>query len=101
MPAPEVIRLAAALGQPLWQPPSPAGWPDGDDVWIAPASLRERLRTSERAARLIDRRVDPRAVADDLFGVAMSDDTRRAVAGAETREQGLEIVMMAPEFLRR
>lgn len=101
MPAPELIRLAAALGQPLWQPPSPAGWPEGDDVWIAPASLRERLRTAERAARLIDRRLDPRAVADDLFGAAISDDTRRAVAGAETREQGLELVMMAPEFLRR
>lgn len=101
VPAPEIIRLSAALGQPLWQPPSPAGWPDGDDVWIAPASLRERLRTAERAARLIDRRLDPRAIADDLFGAAVSDDTRRAVAGAETREQGLELVMMAPEFLRR
>lgn len=101
VPAPEVIRLAAALGQPLWQPPSPAGWPDGDDVWIAPASLRERLRTAERTARLVDRRLDPRAVADDLFGAAMSEDTRRAIAGAETREQGLELVLMVPEFLRR
>lgn len=101
VPAPEIIRLAGALGQPLWQPPSPAGWPDGDDAWIAPASLRERLRTAERAARLVDRRLDPRLVADDLLGPDMSEETRRAIAGAETREQGFEVVMMAPEFLRR
>lgn len=101
LPIPELVRLAAALGQPLWQPPSPAGWPDGDDAWISPASLKERLRLAERAARLIERRRDPREAAADLFGGALSDETRRAIAGAETREQGFELVMMAPEFLRR
>ncbi|MGH6815173.1 MAG: DUF1800 domain-containing protein, partial [Hyphomicrobiaceae bacterium] len=30
----EVLRLARALGQPLWQPPAPKGWPDGDEVWF-------------------------------------------------------------------
>lgn len=101
VPVPEVVRLAAALGQPLWQPPSPAGWPDADDAWLSTASLKERLRTAERAARLIERQRDPRSVAADLFGDVMSEDTRRAIAGAETREQGLELVIMAPEFLRR
>ncbi len=101
VPVPEIIRLAAALGQPLWQPPSPAGWPDGDDAWISPASLKERLRSAERVARLIDRQRDPREAATDLFGGAVSEETRRAIAGAETREQGFELVIMAPEFLRR
>lgn len=101
VPVPELIRLAAALGQPLWQPPSPAGWPDADDAWISPASLKERLRTAERAARMIERQRDPRSAAADLFGGAMSDETRRVIAGAETREQAFELAIMAPEFLRR
>ena len=31
----------------------------------------------------------------------MSEATRQAVGRAETREQGLELLVMSPEFLRR
>src|SRR5581483_1743735 len=41
---PELLRLSAMLGEPLWRPPSPAGWPDADTTWAAPSALRERLR---------------------------------------------------------
>lgn len=100
-PAPELLRVMAGLGQPLWTPPSPAGWPSADDAWMAPSSLRERLRVAEKAARLVDRLSDPRIVADDLLGPAQSEATRQAIAHAETREQGFELLVMAPEFLRR
>ena len=99
----EALRLSAALGQPLWQPPSPKGWPDTDDAWTAPSAIRERLRIAERWARDVNRSaaLDPRAAADDLFGGALSQETRQAVARAETREQGLELLIMSPEFQRR
>ncbi len=100
-PAPELLRVMGALGQPLWAPSSPAGWPDEDDAWLAPSSLRERLRVAEKAARQASPLSDPRAVAADLLGPALSDATREAVARAETREQGFELIAMAPEFLRR
>jgi uncharacterized protein (DUF1800 family) len=116
----EVLRLASALGQPLWTPPSPKGWPDDDEAWTGPSAIRERLRIAEKAARDVapppkgaktgatvmpDPRLttfgDPREAADDLLGPGLSDATRTAIARAETREQGYELLMMAPEFLRR
>jgi uncharacterized protein (DUF1800 family) len=102
----EVVRLAAALGQPIWQPPSPKGWPDDDEAWTGPAAIRERLRIAEKCARDLapksaDAVRDPRELAEDLFGAGLSDPTRMAIARAETREQGLELMIMAPEFLRR
>ena len=53
------------------------------------------------AARQADRFADPRKVADDLFGEGLGIATRQAVARAETREQGLELLIMSPEFQRR
>ena len=55
----EMLRLADQLGQPLWRPPAPAGWPDTDTAWAAPSALRERLRIAEVAARRADRRARP------------------------------------------
>ena len=95
------MRVAAAIGPPLWQPPSPKGWPDDDDAWMGPSAVRERLRIAERVVQLIDRKADPRDAAQNLFGEALSNETRQAVARAEAREQGFQLLMMSPEFLRR
>ena len=97
----EVARLAAALGQPTWLVASPKGWPDDDDAWMGPSAVRERLRIAEVAARQADRSIDPRRLAEELIGDWMSEETRAAIARAESREQGLELAVMAPEFLRR
>jgi uncharacterized protein (DUF1800 family) len=100
-PPAEMLRLAALLGQPVWQPPSPKGWPDGDNAWTAPAALRERLRIAERAAREVAPGIDPRALAEDLLGPGLSERSREAIARAESREQGFELLVMAPEHVRR
>jgi uncharacterized protein (DUF1800 family) len=50
---------------------------------------------------MVDRASDPRGIADDLLGPALSEQTRQTIARAETREQGFELLIMAPEFLRR
>lgn len=101
-PAPgEVVRLAGLLGQPIWQVPSPKGWSDDDDAWMGPSAIRERLRIAERLARDVDRATDPRVAAMDLLGPGLGEPTRQAITRAETREQGLELLVMSPEFLRR
>ncbi|MFM9941973.1 MAG: DUF1800 family protein [Hyphomicrobiaceae bacterium] len=97
----ELARLAAALGQPTWMVPSPKGWPDDDDAWMGPAPVRERLRIAEMLARQMDKLTDPRGLADDILGEALSPETRQAISRAESREQGFELLVMAPEFLRR
>ena len=101
MQPPEALRIAGAIGQPLWQPPSPKGWPDDDDAWMGPSAVRERLRIAERVVQLLDRKTDPRIAARDLFGDALSEHTRQAIDRAEAREQGFELLIMSPEFLRR
>ena len=97
----EMLRLTNQLGQPLWRPPAPAGWPDTDTAWAAPSALRERLRVAEVAARRMNPGADPRLIAEEMLGEGMSQATRQAVARAETREQGLELLIMSPDFQRR
>lgn len=97
----EVFDACRALGQPIWTPPSPKGWPDGDESWMGPAAVRERLRIAEKAARAIDRAADPRLVLADLGGPVVSEYTRMAVQRAVTREQAFELMIMSPEFQKR
>jgi uncharacterized protein (DUF1800 family) len=99
--AQELIRLAGVLGQPTWQPQSPKGWPDADDAWLGPSGVKERLRIAEQAARTVAPGLDPRGLADDLLGPDLSERTRQAIARAESREQGFELMIMSPEFQRR
>ena len=99
--APEMLRLANQLGQPLWQPPSPKGWPDDDNGWANPSAIRERLRIAEQVARLLDKSIDPRQLAETVLGADMHPETRQAIARAENREQGLELLIMSPDFQRR
>lgn len=97
----DVIRLSNLLGQPPWQPPSPKGWPDGNNAWMAPSEIRERLRVAEQAVRIAAKDIDPRAAANDLLGPAMSEATKSAVQRAESREQALVLLVMSSEFIRR
>ena len=97
----EIARLAGSLGQPTWTVPSPKGWPDDDNAWMGPSAVRERLRIAEFVARQMDKLTDPRALAGELLGESSSEETRQAIMRAESREQGFEILAMAPEFLRR
>lgn len=97
----EIVRLSRELGQPLWEVPSPKGWPETNDAWAGPSALRERLRIAEQAAGQLERTTDPRAVAEDVLGPTMSDATRQAIARAETHAQGFVLLAMSPEMQRR
>ena len=97
----EMLRLSNQLGQPLWQPSSPKGFPDDDNGWTSPSQLNERLRIAEQVARVLDKTADPRHLAEAVLGPDMHPETRQAIARAETREQGLELLIMSPDFQRR
>ena len=101
VPPGEVMRLASVLGQTVWMPPSPKGFADADDAWTGPSAVRERLRIAEKASREVAKAIDPREAASDLMGGVLTAATREAIARAETREQGLELLVMSPEFQRR
>ncbi|MBT1510886.1 DUF1800 family protein [Bradyrhizobium sp. SRL28] len=90
-----------ALGQPLWAPAGPNGFPDTNAAWAAPEGIKLRLDISAQiAARLADG-VDPRDLLELVAADAASSETRRTIERAESRQQALALLLMSPEFQRR
>lgn len=89
-----------ALGQPLWQPPGPNGWPETVDAWASPEGMATRLDLAAQWGRLSGA-LNPRDLLDQTLGAAASRETRQAVGRAESRPQGLALLFMSPEFQRR
>ncbi len=93
--------LLNQLGQPLWRPGSPAGYDDIDASWAGPDALVRRVEAAERIAERAGRLVDARTLAPRLLGERLGPATVQAIARAETPEQGLALLLVSPEFLRR
>jgi len=89
------------LGQPVWTPPGPNGFPDTNSHWASAKGMKTRLDLAVFFARRYAPHFEPRALLENFAGEAASTETRRAIAGAESREQGLAIALMSPEFQRR
>ena len=92
-------RGQAALGQPIWFPPAPQGFPDGEATWID--GMGRRLDIANNFAERVAGRVDPIGILDTALGALASVETRQAVARAESRQQALVLAFMSPEFQRR
>jgi uncharacterized protein (DUF1800 family) len=96
-----LTRTINRLGEPLWRPPAPRGFPDTETEWID--GIGHRLDTANAIAQnpINDGRLDPGAMLETALGPLASADTRRAVARAETKQQAVTLLLMAPEFQRR
>jgi uncharacterized protein (DUF1800 family) len=93
------VGAQTLLGEPLWRPPAPKGFPDDNAAWLD--GLAERLEIANAIAQRVGPNLDPTTVTDTALGPLASADTRQAVARAESRPQGMTLALMAPEFLRR
>ncbi|GLS19842.1 hypothetical protein GCM10007874_28590 [Labrys miyagiensis] len=89
------------LGEPLWQPPGPNGFPDTADAHASPAGMKMRLDIAWQAARQIKDIGEPNDVLEAVVGSSASPETRQAIARAESRQQAVALLFMAPEFQRR
>ncbi|WP_309603392.1 DUF1800 domain-containing protein [Sphingomonas sp.] len=89
------------LGQPVWMPPSPAGWDDDAASWAGPDALVRRVEAAQRIAVRAGDRVDARALAPNLLGARLSDKTKTAIARSESPTTGLALLLASPEMLRR
>jgi len=63
--------------------------------------LSQRLDIANRIGELVQARVEPAALLENSLGPLASDETRRSVARAESRQQAITLTLMAPEFQRR
>lgn len=99
-PVPQMLNSLNALGQPLWAPPAPNGFPDVQNHWVNPEGIKVRLETTAALARQEKNVQSPVDILDAVLPQA-SNETRQAVARAESRVQGLALMLMSPEFQRR
>ncbi len=90
-----------ALGQPLWTPAGPNGFPDSNGAWAVPEGMKLRLDLAAQVSSRIPDSMDPRELLEVVAGEAASTETRQTVARAETRQQALALLLMSPEFQRR
>jgi uncharacterized protein (DUF1800 family) len=103
IPEPEarvVANVLNELGQPVWRPKSPAGYDDVATSWAGPDALYRRVEVAERLAAR-SRVTDPSALARQLFDDTISASTLAAIGRAESPQQGLALLLVSPEFLRR
>jgi uncharacterized protein (DUF1800 family) len=89
------------MGQPTWEPPSPAGFEESFSVWITASQLAERLRWARRASAQFGQGLDPREFLKATLADAARDDTIRVVSQAPSKISGLMLALASPEFNRR
>ena len=89
------------LGQPLWSPAGPNGFPDTNAAWAAPEGMKLRLDIAAQVASKLGGNIDPRDLLELAAADAASPETRRTIERAESRQQALALLLMSPEFQRR
>jgi uncharacterized protein (DUF1800 family) len=93
-----VLGAQASLGQALWRPAAPNGYPDTEAAWID--GIPRRLDLANEFAGHAAASTDPLALLEAGLGPLASAVTRDTIARAESRAQALALLVMAPEFLR-
>jgi uncharacterized protein (DUF1800 family) len=97
-PVGRVLAAQTQLGESLWRPPAPNGWPDAAAAWID--GVAHRLDIANDFGTHVGAIADPLALLEAGLGPLASAETRNAIARAESRAQAVTLLVMAPEFLR-
>ncbi len=94
------VRLLELMGQRPYAAPSPAGWPDDAQSWASPDGLMKRIEFADLVARTLPVR-DAAALAGESLGGLATPDLLRAIGRAESRRQGVALLLASPQFMRR
>jgi uncharacterized protein (DUF1800 family) len=89
------------LGQPLWSPAGPNGFPDTTAAWAAPEGMKLRLDIAAQMGARLGNNIDPLDLLEFAAADAASIETRRTIERAESRQQALALLLMSPEMQRR
>jgi uncharacterized protein (DUF1800 family) len=98
---PLILGGLNAMGQPLWTPAGPNGFPDTVDAWASSEGLGTRIEVASLVANATPRKADPRRFATETLGALLRPDTEKAISRAETKAQAVAIACLSPEFQRR
>lgn len=89
------------LGQPLWSPGGPNGFPDTSAAWAAPEGIKLRLDIAAQMGARLGNNIDPLDLLEFAAADAASIETRKTIERAESRQQALALLLMSPEMQRR
>ena len=90
------------MGQDWERPAGPDGLNEVADAWITPHALAARIEWAFRVPEQLMRRLpDPRSAVYDLVGDAATSALVFAAGAAESRAEGVGLILASPAFQRR
>ena len=96
----QVVGPLNVMGMGLWTPPGPNGYPEQIAAWASAEGMKLRLDYCAQVAGRIKDPPNPSDLLEALCGGEPSPQTRDAIARAESRQQGLALLLMSPEMQR-
>jgi uncharacterized protein (DUF1800 family) len=99
--ADRAYQTLAEMGQPVGRAPSPQGWPDRSEDWLAPDALWKRVQWAAAMGEAHATRVDARQLAALGFGSDLGPVSREQIERADSAGQALALLLASPEFQRR
>ena len=97
----QLIGSLMLMGQPGYRPGSPAGWADTAADWDGADGLMKRIEWATAVGHRAGNLVEPLQLADAVLGPALGEHSGTWIRRAETRAQGLTLLLVSPEFQRR
>jgi uncharacterized protein (DUF1800 family) len=89
------------MGQPQVGPPGPDGWPETDADWITPQRFSARLGWAMTVPFQLRRTLpEPQDFARAALGQTLPEPVALAASRAETRAEGIGLVLASPAFQR-
>lgn len=96
-----LVNPMAMMGQSWEHPVGPDGWPEEDVSWISAQRYAARLNWSMSAPlALLPELPDPRDLLRVALGPHVPKNLDFAVSAAETRSEGLTLILASPAFQR-
>jgi len=97
-----IVAPLRAMGQPYHKALGPNGWAEDASAWITPQALATRISWAMRIAALYERYLpDPRDFVHSALGDAASPTLIQAAARAESKREGIGLILASADFNRR
>ena len=91
----------ALLGQRIYAPGSPAGWPDQSADWDGPSAVLKRIEWADALGQKLGAHRNAAQLAQQWLGATLSAATQTSLARAASGPQALTLLLTTPEFMRR
>lgn len=97
-----IYRPMQVMGQTWQAPVGPDGWPEEDEAWVTPQGMAGRITWAMTAPQaLLDDLPDPRDFVRVALGPTPPDAVLFAAQAAESRSDGIGVILASAAFQRR